>query len=780
MKNSHSALAVFGVFVILSASISLAQNSSTTDSRSKAVVSPVVPLRAEPFALQDVRLLDGPFKHAMELDRRYLLSLDVDQLLHDFRLNAGIHSPAKPLGGWEEPKSEVRGHFVGHYLSACALMYASTGDEKLKEKGNAVVKGMAECQQKLGTGYLSAYPEEFIDRVEACKPVWAPYYTLHKIYAGLLDMYVYCDNQQALEVCRKFADWAIARNSRLSDEKMQSMMGNEHGGMNEALANLYGLTGQRKYLDIAGRFNHMAVLGPASKQQDRLTGLHANTQIPKFVGTARQYELTGRDWLKTASLFFWNTVVHERSYVIGGHSDNEGFSPKERLSEALGPSTTETCNTYNMLKLTRHLFCWEPRAEYADYYERALYNHILASQNPKTGMMCYYVPLRSGSCKIYSGPHDSFWCCTGTGIENHAKYGESIYFHDGEKTLYVNLFIASELKWNANGLVLRQETTYPEEAASRLVFNCRQPIELQVNIRRPWWATSRFEILVNGEKQEIVSKPGSYAALTRTWQSGDRVEISMPFSLRMEGFRDNPRRFAFMHGPLVLCAENAPGKPFPAVVGEEKAILASLQPVAAQASTFTGAADVFRIAGQESGRGVTLEPFYKMHGARHYVVYWDRFTPEQWQAKAQAGLAQQKELERRTVDTVTPGDEPSEQDHRLQGKNTGSGPLENLNWRHAPDGWFSWEMKSLPDAPQELHVTYWGGDAGRSFDILIDGKKLATEKLGSKQPVQFYDKVYPIPAALTNGKSKVTVKFEAHPHNTAGGVFGVRILRPEK
>ncbi|MHB8899931.1 MAG: beta-L-arabinofuranosidase domain-containing protein, partial [Thermoguttaceae bacterium] len=350
----------------------------------KIRVAGVVPFQAYAFDLRQVRLLDGPFLHARELDRRYLLSLDPDRLLHTFRLNAGLPSPAQPLGGWEATDCEVRGHFTGHYLTACSLMYASTGDAAVKAKGDAVVKGLGECQAEFPSGYLSAYPEEFFDRVEARRPVWAPYYTLHKIYAGLLDMYVYCDNPQALDVCKKFADWVIARNGRLSDQQMQAMLGNEHGGMNEVLANLYGLTGEDKYLKIAQRFNHMAVIGPAENREDRLTGLHANTQIPKFVGAARQYELTGNPKLKTAAEFFWNTVVKERSYVIGGHSDGEHFSPKERLSEALGPATTETCNTYNVLKLTRHLFCWEPRAEYADYYERALYNHILASQHPET------------------------------------------------------------------------------------------------------------------------------------------------------------------------------------------------------------------------------------------------------------------------------------------------------------------------------------------------------------------------------------------------------------
>ena len=334
---------------------------------------------------------------------------------------------------------------------------------------------------------------------------------MHKILAGLLDMNEHCDNAEALAVARRFADWVKTRMDPLSDIQMQAMLGNEHGGMNEALANLYARTGETKYLALAERFNHLAVLLPASKRRDTLTGLHANTQIPKFIGTARQYELTGKGWLETASRFFWDTVVNERSYVIGGHSDGEMFSPKEKLSLALGPNTTETCNTYNMLKLTRHLFEWDPRAEYADYYERALLNHILASQNPESGMMCYYVPLRPGARKVYNGFDDAFWCCTGTGVENHAKYGDSIYFHDGDKTLYVNLFIASELNWKAKGLKLRQETNYPREQGTRLVFTCDQPVELSVKLRHPAWAGSGFAIKVNGEPAAIESKPGSYA-----------------------------------------------------------------------------------------------------------------------------------------------------------------------------------------------------------------------------------------------------------------------------
>jgi uncharacterized protein len=741
-----------------------------------------ISMQAQPFPLNEVRLLDGPFKHAQELDARYLLSLDVDRLLYSFRVNAGLPTAVKPYGGWEEPKSEVRGHFVGHYLSACALMYASTGEERLKQKGEAVVAGLAACQAKFPSGYLSAYPEEFFDRVEAQRQVWAPYYTLHKIFAGLLDMNVMCGDQQALEVAKKFGDWAIARNARLTDQQMQAMLGNEHGGMNECLANLYALTGDEKYLAISKRFNHQAVIGPAMQRQDKLTGLHANTQFPKFIGVSRQYELTGDEALRTAATFFWNTVVHERSYVIGGNSDGEMFSPKEKLSTAFGPSTTETCNTYNMLKLTRHLFCWDPKVEYADYYERALYNHILASQNPEDGMTCYYVPLRSGSSKTYCTTEDSFWCCTGTGVENHAKYGDSIYFHAGDSTLYVNLFIASELDWKARGLKLRQETAFPTADSTKLVFTCAQPAALELKLRWPSWAKRGFVVSVNGSSLKTAGQPGSWLPIKREWKSGDTVTVTMPFPLHIEGFADNPDRFAFLNGPIVLCAQVDPSKPFPAVVAESGKVIASLQPVADKPNSFIVPADTFRAPG--AAGSMTLEPFYAMHSGRHYEVYFDRFTPAQWKEKEAAyaaELARQRELVARTVDYVVPDREQSERDHTMKGEQTSAGDFGDRKWRHATDGgWFSWKLKVLPDQPQELRVTYWGSDGGnRLFDVLVDGQKISTQRLQDNKPQQFFDEVYPLPADLVKGKQTVTLKFQAHPGAWAGGVFGARVMKPE-
>jgi DUF1680 family protein len=751
-----------------------------TEDNPKSKVRPTVPLKVHAFPLQDVQLLEGPFKHAMELDQQYLLALDVERLLHNFRVNADLPSTAQPLGGWEAPDCELRGHFVGHYLSACALMYASTGDKRFKEKGDAVVAGLAECQAKLGSGYLSAYPESFIDRVEKPSRVWAPYYTLHKIFAGLEDMYEYCDNRQALKVVKKFGDWAIARNSKLTDEQMQAMLGTEHGGMNETLANLYALTGEEKYLKLSLRFNHHRVIDPAAHQEDKLTGLHANTQIPKFIGTARQYELTGDESLKTASLFFWNTVVKERSYVIGGHSDGEMFSPKEKLSQALGPNTTETCNTYNVLKLTRHLFCWEPKAEYADYYERALYNHILASQNPDSGMMCYYVPLRSGSRRNYNTPNESFWCCTGTGVENHAKYGDSIYFHTGD-TLFVNLFMASELNWKAKGVKVRQETKYPDETTTKLVFTCENPVELSLDLRHPFWASNGFELRVNDQMQPSTSGCGSYAILTRKWKSGDTVEISMPFSLRTEGFKDNPNRFAILNGPLVLCAQVDPRRPFPAIVADEPTLLASLKPVPGKANTFSGPATIF-LSADETAHGVTLGPFYKASD-ENYEVYWDRFTPAEWQAKKEEyklELVRQKELEARTIDSVNAGEEQNERDHNLKEENTDTRDFNDLQFRIvSTNGWFAWDLKVVPGQAQELSVAYGrGGPRGGTLEVLIDGNRLATEHPGgSGQGRGLETKVYPLSTDLLKAKEKVTVRFQAPPDSRGGAVSSARILK---
>ncbi|HXG68055.1 MAG TPA: beta-L-arabinofuranosidase domain-containing protein, partial [Blastocatellia bacterium] len=431
--------------------------------------------------------------------------------------------------------------------------------------------------------------------------------------------------------------------------------------------------------------------------------------------------------------------------------------------------------------LTRHLFTWHASAEYADYYERALYNHILASQNPDDGMFCYYVPLRPGARKSYSTPFDSFWCCVGTGMENHAKYGEAIYFHDTD-ALWVNLFIASELRWKEKGVTLRQETHYPEAETVRLLFNNEKPVSLTLRLRYPAWAVGGISVSINGRPQRVSAKPGSFVEFRQTWKSGDKIEVKIPMSLRLHGMPDNPNRVAILYGPVVLAGELGPVDDpeakwityVPVLITENRPLTEWIKPVAGQPSTF-------RTAGVGRPRDVTLYPFYRMHH-RRYSVYWDLFTPQQWarrEADYKAELERARELEALTIDFAQPGEMQPERDHNMQGERTGVGEHQERKWRHASDGgWFSFDLKVLPDKPVSLICTYWGGDGGtRRFDILVDGVKIATQSLQNNMPGKFFDVSYAIPEELTRGKSKVTVRFQAHPGNIAGGLYGLRVIQ---
>jgi len=600
-------------------------------------------LKAYPFELRQVRLLEGPFRDAMLRDQKYLLGLEPDRLLHMFRVTAGLPSSAKPYGGWEDPKVELRGHSLGHYLSACALMYASTGDEKLKARADAIVAELARIQQAMPSqgyhaGYLSAFPEEFFDRVDARQKVWAPYYTLHKIMAGLLDAHQLCGNDRALQVLTRLADWVKFRVDRLSDAQQQLALDTEFGGMMEVLENLYGVTGNPEYLRVARKFDHKKVLDPLARGEDPLNGLHANTQIPKAIGAARDYELSGEQRYYNVAHFFWQRVAHFRSYVIGGNSDGELFFPPEDFSRHLNANSTETCNTYNMLKLTRHLFQWEPSAETMDFYERGLYNHILASQDPATGMVTYYVPLKPGAYKTFATPEESFWCCVGTGMENHAKYGDTIYFHNSA-SLYINLFIASELDWNEKGIVLRQETRFPEEDTTRILFKARQPTRLALRIRYPSWAKTGMDLKINGKKQRVEANPGSYLTVERTWRNGDTVEVRFPMSLQMESLPNNPNQVAILYGPIVLAGdlgaqglENAKryGPMMPQVSKaadtEAPALVCDLKDILAKIHIESRPSLAFRTIGIGRPRDMTLVPFYRVFDQR-YTVYWTVLSP---------------------------------------------------------------------------------------------------------------------------------------------------------
>jgi DUF1680 family protein len=661
MIKINSIPTLFGLLLLIGVGIFVTCKSEVekTEMTEKAYpvekVKPKATIRAHPFNMKQVRLLEGPFKETMERDRKYLHVLESDRLMHMFRVNAGLPSSAEPLAGWERPDCELRGHSLGHYLSACALMYASTGDEELKSNADAIVAELAKCQKALGpSGYLSAYPEEFIDRVEAIKEVWAPYYTLHKIFAGLLDMYVHCGNRQALGVAEGMASWVKMRTDRLNEEHMQGMLDHtEQGGINEAFSNLYALTGNPEHLKLARRFDQKSYTEPLSKYQDQLKGLHANSLIPNIIGTAREYELTGDRVLQHIATYFWEQITRTRCFATGGTSNNEKWeSNPYHLSNQISRSSHESCCTYNMLKLTRYLFSWDPKPCYADYYERALFNGILPTQNPEDGMMMYYVPMASGLYKTFMKPRSSildwtdtekedlakygkyhgtsFWCCTGTGMENHAKYGDSIYFHD-EQGVFVNLFIASELNWSEKGVHIRQETNFPEEEGTTLIIVVDQPTEFTVHIRIPYWVEKEGQVKINSKLSEIFSSPGSYLTLKRTWRDGDRIEVNLPMDLHLHRMPDDPQLAAIMYGPLVLAGQlgkenitkekiygyrSPTGDPVPVpyFVADDNDLDSWIKPVA-------DGPLMFRTVNAGRPKDVTLVPFYKLFGQR-YAIYW--------------------------------------------------------------------------------------------------------------------------------------------------------------
>jgi uncharacterized protein len=578
-----------------------------------AAARPDTGVSAHPFPLGAVRLSAGsPFAANQARTHAYLTFLDPDRLLHTFRVNVGLASSAVPCGGWESPTTELRGHTTGHLLTALAQAYASTGTTAFKTKGDGIVTVLAQCQARATTagfnpGYLSAFPESFIDRVEARQAVWAPYYTLHKIMAGLLDVHLLAGNAQALTVLLGMAAWVKGRNDRLTQAQRQNMLDTEFGGMNEVLTNLYQVTGDPAHLAAAQHFDHAEVFDPLATGVDSLNNYHANTQIPKALGAIREYHATGTTRYRSIAANFWDIVVRDHTYVIGGNSNGEYFKAPGRIATELSDTTAECCNSYNMAKLTRELFRTDPsRAGYFDYYERALYNHVLASQDPASahGFQCYYVPLRAGGIKTYSNDYQSFVCCHGTGMESNTKYGDSVYFHDGAERLWVNLFIPSVLTWPGRAITVRQETAFPQQGSTRLTITGTGRIELRVRI--PSWAAGA-QIRLNGTLQSMPAAPGTYAVLDRTFASGDVVDVSLPMALRRSAAPDNAAVQAVEVGPIVLAG---------AYGTTNLTALPALQP-----ATLTATADPLQYTATASTGSVSLLPFYRMHGQR-YTVYW--------------------------------------------------------------------------------------------------------------------------------------------------------------
>jgi DUF1680 family protein len=618
------------------------------------------PIKAHPFPLRQVRLLRGTCDMLQDRNRHYLHTLDSDRLLHTFRLTAGLPSKAEQLGGWERPDIELRGHFMGHYLSACGLTYSSTGDELLKSKARAIVAELGKCQKANGGGWLAAFPPEFMQRLKERLPVWAPWYTVHKIMAGLLGMYEHCGDEQALDVVLAMATWAKKWADPLSDEEMERILEVEYGGMNELLYNLYAVTGNRDHADLAHRFDHPRIFEPLAEGRDELKGEHANTQLAKLIGAARRYELTGEERYRRIVEFFWQQVALHRSYCTGGTSNQQRWrTGPGMLASELSATTQECCCTHNILKLTRHVFGWNPEARYADFYERALFNGILGTMNPADAMTTFYVPLESGYWKLFSLPFDSFWCCTGTGVESFAKLGDSIFFHD-DRCLYVNLFVPARVHWPEKGLYVRQETRFPDDDRIQLEFQCERPVTLSLRVRVPYWATQGMAVRLNGGPQKASAEPASYWTIERTWTTGDRLEVSLPMKVHAHPMPDDPTVQAFMCGPLVLAGalgnegltydmmyadpvnarrgEGMRGEPIPApdLVAPSAALEDWIRPAGGPSVDVSGAeavagspVDLTKTAG---GGGLTfrihqpphhlsLVPLNRLFGQR-YAVYW--------------------------------------------------------------------------------------------------------------------------------------------------------------
>ncbi|MFB6341636.1 beta-L-arabinofuranosidase domain-containing protein [Saccharicrinis sp. FJH62] len=769
------------------------------------------------FPLGDVTLLDGPFKHAEDLNIQTLLKYDVDRLLAPYRKEAGLSAKASSYPNW----IGLDGHIGGHYLTAMAINYAATGNSTCKQRMDYMVDELKSCQDAnaikypaWGVGYAGGVPSSnsvwstfktgnFSNYTSA----WVPWYNLHKTYAGLRDAWLYGNNETAKEVFLKFCDWAISITSGLSDAQMETMLNTEHGGMNEVLADAYQMTGEAKYITAAKRFSHKQILNSMAAHVDNLDNKHANTQVPKAVGFQRIAELTKDVAYTNAGQFFWQTVTQNRSLALGGNSRKEYFPQAsaciDYINDVEGP---ESCNTNNMLKLTEDLFRVDPQAKYADFYERAMLNHILSTQHPEHGGYVYFTPARPQHYRVYSAPNQAMWCCVGTGMENHGKYGEFIYTHDDE-SLYLNLFIASELNWKEKGLTLRQETSFPDEEQTVLIISTTTPTDFILKVRSPGWVNAgALKIIVNHDTLDVQSVPQTYIPVQRTWSDGDTVKILLPMHNAIEQLPNVSRYVAIMHGPVLLGAKTGtqdlaglvaddsrwghiasgslmPLDQAPVLVADRDSITAKIVPVQGEPLHFK-ANDLFPDA---EDTDLVLEPFYKIHDAR-YMMYWLALNKDQYQSVLDSLAEIEKaelELDARTVDQVAPGEQQPEADHNLQSSNSTTGNWQNEFWRDANNGGFiSYTFSTQGKSDLSLMVRYWGNETygSRTFEILIDDVKLTTENLIGKWNVDEFKNVeYPIPNSMTEGKEQITVKFQAiNLSNIAGGLFYVRILQPSE
>ena len=753
-----------------------------------------LPATARPFALNQVRLLDSDFRRAVEANRAYLHALEPDRLLSNFRAYAGLEPKGEAYGGWEQ--DTIAGHSLGHYLTAVSLMHAQTGDEEMRRRADYIVGELAECQAAHGDGYVAGFDRRRGDVIENGKVLfaelmagdirsqgfdlngcWVPFYNWHKLFDGLYHAQTYCANEAALGVAVGLGEYIDGVFAEIPDDDVQEILDCEHGGINESFAELYARTGDAKWLDLARRLRHRVILDPLARGEDSLSYVHANTQIPKVIGLGRIHEVAGDRSDAGAARFFWDTVINDYTYVIGGNADREYFPSPNSISTHITEQTCESCNTYNMLKLTRQLYSWAPQSSLFDYYERAHLNHILAHQDPETGMFAYMVPLMSGEARDYSTPYDSFWCCVGTGMESHAKHGDSIYWHSDD-TLFVNLYIPSELDWAERGVRISQQTGYPfDERIALTIDAAGRNRRFALALRIPGWAQSHA-LAINGETvmPEVVD---GYAVIEREWSAQDTVELTLPLSLWEEATEDNPDVVALLRGPLVLAADMGPSDEpaqidqAPVLVGND--ILGSLSPVDEAEARFRSG-EVTRPA------NLTFAPFYNRYH-RRTAVYFNKYTPDGWVAAEAALAAQQAEeaaLRARTVDVVHLGQMQAERDHNLESNISYPTVYRGQHGRDArSDGFFEFTIDVAP-GPMQLQAKYWGDERRKDFQIYVDGEVIARQTLDAEHPGEFFTVDYAVPERLTEGKSQVRIRFQpTHDMTRCGPVYGVRMMSGE-
>jgi len=751
--------------------------------------APGLPKSAKPLPLSAVRLRPSDYATAVEVNRVYLLGLSADRFLHNFRLYAGLEPKAPIYGGWES--DTIAGHTLGHYMSALVLMHEQTGDAECRTRADYIVDELAVCQAKRGNGYIGAMQRKrkdgtVVDAIEIFPEImhgdirsggfdlngaWSPLYTVHKLFAGLLDIHASWGNPKALAVAVAFAGYFETVFAALDDAQLQDMLGCEYGGVNESFAELYARTGDRKWLALGMRIYDRKMLDPMAAQRDELANHHANTQVPKLIGLARIYELTGKAEPGTAASFFWQAVTQHHSYVIGGNADREYFSAPDTIADHITEQTCEHCNTYNMLKLTDHLFGWQPDGALVDYYERAHLNHVMAAQDPKTAGFTYMTPLMTGATRGYSKPgEDAFWCCVGTGMESHAKHGASIFW-EGEGMLLVNLYIPSEARWAKHDAKLVLDTHYPFEPDSRLTLaQLGRPGRFPIALRVPGWANGRATVTVNG-KPALTRSAGGYVIVERSWKAGDVLAIRLPLELRTETAAGSPDTIAVLRGPMVMAADlggrdDTWDSADPAMVGDNP--LGGFTATDAAAATYASRG-VIRPA------DLTFVPFYRQYDRRS-AVYFKHFSEAAWKTEKAAYVAEQarlRDIAARSVDVVHLGEMQPEHDHGLTSETSYPVSYRGRNGRDArTGGFFAFTMKTRP-GPLILSATYWGGERHSEFDILVDGVKVATQQLGEDHPGKFFDVEYPLPIALTQGKARITVKVVPHEKVSAGPVFGM-------